>query len=63
MQERHKIELQTQIEAKEAALQQAKIAVNKISLAEAKKAGVAVEKKAEEPNEDGVERAFMVEGL
>ena len=30
---------------------------------EAKKAGIAVEKKAEEQNEDGVERAFMAEGV
>lgn len=64
MQERHKIELQTQIEAKEAALEQAKIAIGKVSLEEAKKAGIVVKKENVEVQEDdGVERAFMVEGV
>lgn len=43
MQEKHKIEMQTIIEARDHALEQAKIAVTKISLEEAKKAGIAVE--------------------
>lgn len=43
MQEKHKIEMQTIIEARDHALEQAKIAVTKISLDEAKKAGIAVE--------------------
>ena len=45
MQERHKIELQTQIEAKEDAQRQAKLAVRLVSLAQAKKAGMVDEKK------------------
>lgn len=50
MKEKHRIELQTLIEARDHALEQAKIAVTKISLEEAKKAGIAV--KGDEKPED-----------
>ena len=66
MKEKHKIELQTLIEARDHALEQAKLAVTKISLEEAKKAGIAVkgdEKPEGQPDQEGVERAFMAEGV
>lgn len=45
-------------------MEQAKTAVGKVSLEEAKKAGIVVKKENVEVQEDdGVERAFMVEGV
>ena len=61
---KHTIELRTLVEARDDALEQAKKAVTKVSLEAAKKAGIVVKQEnVEVQGDDGVERAFMAEGV